>query len=338
MLMPNGRIVARIAVPLAVAAIVVAVLAFPRAWRRSSTVAADPARHWLKAPPPRPYMMFISVLSDETFQHVLLAPLDSPASAAYVTPLTCRRVHFAGQRGICLTMVGEDDIATFHASVFDESFRITHRFNVSGDPSRVRVSPSGQRAGATVFESGHAYNEHGFSTRTVVYDLESGTAIGDLEDFTVWKDGQRIHAQDFNFWGLTFARNDNTFFATLDTGGKNYLVRGDVDRREIRVIRAGVECPSLSPDNTRLVFKKRIGSRTDGWWQLTLLELSTMTETPLIRETRSVDDQVEWLDDDRVIYHLTAGNTAADMWVLAVDGSAPPRQLITGAFSPAVVR
>jgi hypothetical protein len=147
-----------------------------------------------------------------------------------------------------------------------------------------------------------------------------------------------MHAKDFNFWGLTFERDGNAFFATLDTGGVSYLVKGDVDRRELHVVRAGVECPSLSPDNTRLVFKKRIGSRSRGWWQLTRLDLSTNTETVLANETRSVDDQVEWLDDRAVTYHLTGDSTAADLWALPVDGSSPAQILLPNAYSPAVVR
>ena len=37
---------------------------------------------------------------------------------------------------------------------------------------------------------------------------------------------------DFNFWGVTFARDGNRFYATLGTGGKTYLVEGDVAARQ----------------------------------------------------------------------------------------------------------
>jgi hypothetical protein len=104
------------------------------------------------------------------------------------------------------------------------------------------------------------------------------------------------------------------------------------------VIHAGVECPSLSPDNTRVGFKKRLGTRSRGWWQLAVLALDTMTETIISRETRSIDDQVEWLDNDRVVYHLTGESTAADLWAVRVDGTAAPERVRAGAYSPAVVR
>jgi Tol biopolymer transport system component len=162
--------------------------------------------------------------------------------------------------------------------------------------------------------------------------------IGDLEQYAVWRDSRRIHSVDFNFWGLTFERDGNRFYATLDTRGVQYLVHGDIDRREVRIVRPDVECPSLSPDNTTLVFKRLIGARSRGWWQLARLDLATNAETVLTNETRSVDDQVEWLDDGAVMYHLTGSGSAADLWVLSVDGVSPPRRLLANAYSPSVVR
>lgn len=288
--------------------------------------------------PSRPYLLFISVASDDSHQHVALAPLNALDAGRYVTPLSCERVYYAGSRGICLTSTRDGPNVSHFADVFNDRFERTSRVPLTGPPSRVRVSADGRRAASTVFEEGHSYAQEGFSTRTTVIDLVDGKLLCDLEDFAVWKDGKRFHSKDFNFWGLTFERDGNAFFATLDTGGISYLVKGDIDRREVHVVRAGVECPSLSPDNTRLAFKKRIGSRSRGWWQLTRFDLSTNTETVLAKETRSVDDQVEWLDDHAVTYHLTGDSTAADLWVLPVDGTSPPQMLLPNAYSPAVVR
>jgi hypothetical protein len=86
------------------------------------------------------------------------------------------------------------------------------------------------------------------------------------------------------------------------------------------------------------VFKKRIGSRSRGWWQLARFDLMTGEEVVLAKETRSVDDQVEWIDDQSVTYHLTGNGTAADLWLLPVDGRSAPRILLRNAYSPAVVR
>jgi hypothetical protein len=75
-------------------------------------------------------------------------------------------------------------------------------------------------------------------------------------------------------------------------------------------------------------------------WRLHLLDLATLSEAPLA-EPRNVDDQVEWLDDSRILYALPdAGPPATirpDLWMLSVDDGEFPRRLQTGAFSPAVV-
>lgn len=292
----------------------------------------------LASAPPAPYVMFLSVASDDTFRHVALAPMTA-LHRQYIAPLTCERVYFSGSRGICLTSELHGTVTSWFADVFDGSFQRLFHLPLNGTPSRVRLSPDGRRAAATMFETGHAYDEHGFSTRTTIVDTIAGAALGDLEQFTTFRDGQQFRAEDFNFWGATFANDNDTFYATLQTGSVSYLVRGSVDKRTLELLRPGVECPSISPDNTRIAFKKRIGTQTRGWWQIAVLTLAAPQQDSLVAsETRSVDDQVEWLDDERVAYHLTGGATAADLWAVRVDGTGPPELLIASAYSPAVVR
>ena len=62
-----------------------------------------------------------------------------------------------------------------------------------------------------------------------------------------------------------------------------------------------------------------------------------MSDTTLGAETRSVDDQVEWLDNGHVMYHLPSSR-GADIWVMSTDGTTPPRLHFPLAYSPAVVR
>jgi hypothetical protein len=101
------------------------------------------------------------------------------------------------------------------------------------------------------------------------------------------------------------------------------------------VLRTGVECPSLSPDNTRIVYKSMTAS--NGEWRLRIFNVKTGADTALTSETRSVDDQVDWLDDDHVMYSLI-GSNGADIWSLRVDGTKSPTLLMPAASSPAVVR
>jgi hypothetical protein len=213
---------------------------------------------------------------------------------------------------------------------------------LGGYPSRARVSPDGRYAAFTVFVTGHAYSTDGrFSTRTVLIDVARGSIIADLEQFTVWLNGRSYARPDFNFWGVTFARDSNRFYATLSWGYKTYLVEGDVAARSVNVLHENVECPSLSPDNTRIAYKKLIGTGSQAIWRLYVLDLATGQETQLA-EPSMVDDQAEWLDDNQILYALPAKQATTtgdmDLWVVPADGSGSSRLLIPHAASPAVVR
>ena len=63
-----------------------------------------------------------------------------------------------------------------------------------------------------------------------------------------------------------------------------------------------------------------------------MLDLASGADVALA-ETRSVDDQLEWLDDRNLLYH--AGD---DIWTVPADGSGAPRRYLAHADSPAVVR
>jgi hypothetical protein len=96
------------------------------------------------------------------------------------------------------------------------------------------------------------------------------------------------------------------------------------------VIRDNVECPSLSPDGTRIGYKKLIDD--EGHWRLHVLDLASGADVALA-ETRSVDDQLEWRDDHNLLYQF-----GDDVWTVPADGSGAPKLYIKHAGSPAVVR
>jgi hypothetical protein len=111
-----------------------------------------------------------------------------------------------------------------------------------------------------------------------------------------------------------------------------------LSKRSGHTIHENVECPSLSPDETRIAYKKAVG-QDPPVWRFHVLDLATGRETPLA-EPEPLDDQIEWLDDDHVLYATTRSSQSAlyDIWVAPVSGTDPARTFIAAADSPAVVR
>jgi Tol biopolymer transport system component len=217
----------------------------------------------------------------------------------------------------------------YRAQVFDSRLRPVDEVALTGFPSRARVSADGRYGTMTVFVSGDSYlqSPSAFSTRTVILDMKSGQQIAQLEQFDVTKDGKPFDAVDFNFWGVTFVPGDsNRYYATLGTGGSHYLVEGDIAARSMRVLRDGVECPSLSPDGRQIVYKSRVGNGER--WRLRVLDVETLSDHA-VAETRSIDDQVEWLDDQTLAYAY-----GDDLYTVPADGGGEPQLLVRDASSP----
>jgi hypothetical protein len=293
-----------------------------------SSRAAPPRTELRQALARKPLLVYQHVARDEHYAEIAIGPAEAPRSRTTYTGLVCERVYFASDRGLCLTPRQETLAQAVNARIFGPDFRPERTIRLDGIRSRTRVSPGGRYGAATTFVAGHSYREAGFSTFTALIDMTSGDVVTDLEQFEITRDGKRFDSIDFNFWGVTFAGDERRFYATLSTRGRFYLIEGDVVTRRGRVVADGVECPSLSPDETRIAFKRRRGNE----WRLHVLDLETGRETPLA-ETRNVDDQVEWLDDERILYGLVK-----DVWVVRADGRGQPRIHIANALSPAVVR
>jgi hypothetical protein len=299
----------------------------------------------LPAAASQPYLLFRSTAIDETHGHVAYEELGARSTAQrFVTTLVCERVHYAAGRGICLE-AKRGTLTSYHAHLFDRQLLRLHSYALAGPPSRARVSPDGRFAAMTVFINGHSYASPGFTTRTSIVDIASGQhVVEDLEKVQVVLGGQPFRRADFNFWGVTFTPDGQRYYATLQTGGKTFLVEGDIAARQMRVIHEDVECPSLSPDGKRIAFKRRIAGPEKGRfvWRLHVLELATGRETALSTETRSVDDQVEWLGEREIAYALPddtiRGYAGTSSWALSIDGESQPRLLARLAYSPTYVR
>ena len=279
-----------------------------------------------------PHVVFQNVAGragDDSYARVAVAALENPSRSRATTKLACERVYFAANRGLCLSTRQGLLQTGYEIRTTGPDLEPRERVRLPGIPSRARISPDGRYGATTGFVTGHSYTDANFSTQTVLIDMQRGKVVADLEkDFTVTRNGKRIKEIDFNFWGVTFSRRPGRFYATLRSGETTYLLEGDIATRRARVLHENVECPSISPDSTRLAYKKWLGDR----WRLYILDLATMRETPLA-EDRAVDDQVEWLDNDRVLYGL-----ASDIWTVPADGSGKPAKFISQGLSPAVVR
>ena len=287
-----------------------------------------------------PRLLFRHAAIDANYNHLSLAPLAAPNARRAVTPLECERVAFAGGRGICL-QASRGILTTFGAVVFDDGFQQRHALKLDGSPSRTRISPDGRLGAITVFVTGqeHGYSSGSFSTKTTILDLMTGAVLGDLEQFVTTRRGQPFKAADFNFWGVTFADDSNSFFAALQPAKPPSRVRGDGGARTLIVMHDTVECPALSPDNRRVAYKKRVGSGLAPW-RFYVLDLETMIERPIAAETRSIDDQLEWLDDTHVLYgvHRSSQSAMMDVWVAPIGPGEAARQFLADAESPVVVR
>ena len=288
-----------------------------------------------------PHLLYLHEVGPH-FGQVTLAGIEPASPHRLPASLDCDRVYYAAGSGICLindtSATVQDPLASIPTWVilFGPDFQPRHRFTVEGLPSRARVSPDGKYAAYTVFVRGHSYADANMSTATVLLETAMGTSLGNLEEFEVWKDGRLYQAIDFNFWGVTFAQDSNRFYATLRSYNTTYLLQGDIASRKLTILRENVECPSLSPDGTRIAFKKLMPA---GMWQLSVLDLATMQETPLA-EKESIDDQAEWLDNERILYQKEDHTPARrrSVFVLPADGSGEPEVFLPEAESPVVVR
>ncbi len=283
-----------------------------------------------------PHVVFRSTALDPSYGKVSVVGLDDPTGPRAVTEVDCDRVYSVAERYLCLS--SDQGITTsYAATLLGQDLRPTGTLPLAGLPSRARLSPDARFSTTTAFVSGHSYVGAGFSTQTLVTDDLRGVTT-DLEGFTLRVDGRVRDEPDRNVWGVTFADED-TFYATAASAGRTWLVKGTLRGRSLTALREDAECPSLSPDRSTLVYKKR-GTRPPGQWRLAAYDLTKGTER-VLAGNRSVDDQAEWLDDAHVLYGLPrAGSEAAvtDVWSVRVDGIGVPELLIPQAWSPSVVR
>jgi len=311
---------ARVAVAVLAAAVLVAVAVLWAVTRPDPQVEVDPAADLETAG---------TVVRDTSTGRLAVVRPDGSRSQ---TRVGCSRVHAAGGKAVCLRP-DSATAGTFVLDVLGTDLAVQRSLPVNGIPTRARMSADGRLVAWTVFVSGDSYTTSGFSTRSGILDLATGVLTTSLEDFTVTEaTGRRSRPpQDANFWGISFADDDNTFYATMATGPHFYLVQGDFAAETVTVLTDGVECPSLSPDGTRLVYKHRLPDQT---WRLEVYDLDSGRRTPLA-EPGNVDDQGAWLDDATVAYgKVDPDSGRVGIWTVPADGSGAASRLAADAESP----
>ena len=146
--------------------------------------------------------------------------------------------------------------------------------------------------------------------------------------------------QYIQYWGVTFATDEDEVYITGFFGDMPEVMHGTLNNMTIEPTGWVGSCPSLSPDGETLVFKEMTA---DNNFELVAVNLETNTKHKL-GETRPVDDQVEWLDNDTILYalHPEGGDTAVqpefDIWMLDIAEGSEPELFLPNANSPAVAR
>jgi dipeptidyl aminopeptidase/acylaminoacyl peptidase len=227
-------------------------------------------------------------------------PVTDPGAARRVGELHCDRFAAVHGTAICLRLKAGSLPAVTDLIVLDANLRERHRETLPGTPSRARVSPDGRFVNWTLFVTGDSYAAAGFSTRTGLYEVDTGRLVKTIEELAVFVDGKRYFASDVNYWGITFAADGNRFYVTMASKGKTYLIEADYRAYRGTAIAENVECPSLSPDGRRIAYKQKA---SNGVWRLAVLDLATrrITHPP---DSRPIDDQPVWQDNNTLLYPL----------------------------------
>ncbi|KAG1647475.1 hypothetical protein GQR58_030576 [Nymphon striatum] len=157
----------------------------------------------------------------------------------------------------------------------------------------------------------------------------------------------RFQASDRNYWGVSFLPDGSgDYTVTFGSADTVEVLQYSEATNEAEPLNLEGSCPSVSPDGRFIVYKRADFDRAvlgeESNIRLVLHDTDTGQER-LLGETRFVDDQVEWLDEDTIVYAIKRDDEesiqpAYDVWSLDLDPTAEPQLLVPFADSPAVYR
>ncbi|KIS26984.1 hypothetical protein TV39_12940 [Arthrobacter sp. SPG23] len=292
-----------------------------------------------RALPAAPFVLFRNTAPGQGYGMAGTVPLEEPAGQRLLASEACDRVYGTSRNVVCLK-TNRGLVTNFEAVLLNREWQPNSRWALPGMPSRTRMSADGSLVSTTVFVTGHSYGASGFSTETSISRTDGGAGTGNLEAFALIVNGAHVTAADRNIWGVTFVLGDaDVFYATAASSGRIWLVKGSISAKTLTAIHDGVECPSVSPDGTRVAYKMNIGTPVAAHWKIAILDLASGNET-VLAEARSIDDQIEWLDDGILLYGVPRDGAEgdSDIWQIRADPSARASLFIEHAWSPSVVR
>lgn len=312
--------------------VIYALQAYQRYQDRNSGVSAASVTEQL---PSGSRIVFRNTASGEGYGKIAAVPLDDPHGPRGLGDVACDRVYAAEGLVSCMRII-RGIPTTFETQILDSAGRQIQAWSLPGIPSRTRISSDGLVA-TTAFVTGHSYATNSFSTETTIRGTD-GRDYGNLENFRMLINGSELTAIDRNVWGVTFA-SDDAFFATVASGGKTWLVSGSLQDKTLTSVVENAECPSISPDGTRVAFKKRRAGVGAVHWDIAVLDLAAGDETQIPLE-RSMDDQIEWLDNDTMLFGEPREGAVGDSDILSLRpvANAKPQVFIEHAWSPSVER
>jgi len=257
-----------------------------------------------------------------------------PDGERHITELECSRLDVNEAGGICLSATAGLG-GSGRGLLLDAGLNPSLRFGVNL-PSRAAVSPDGSVVAWTGFSLGHSYLQAGeFATTTQLISVDRTIGANLEKVFTTYRGEEIVGDADVNFWGVTFVDNDQ-FYATLGTTGGTSIVQGRISNSRMDVVIENATCPEVSPGGRTIVAKERRGD----FMQVVAIDVETGERRDL-GETRSVADQVEWADDDTILYALpnldegTDAQPVFDVWALDITPGSKPRMVLPFADSPA---